>query len=203
MELGVGSLGRAWLMLLALGLVLGGCLEPDHSLIPAAQSVEVTSGLAIGDGFEVRVFGEPDVGGEFQVQEDGSIVFPHVGRIEVLGKTQGELAVLLEQELAAGYLRNPQVTVIMTERENLEVSVLGQVQHPGTFPYVEQLTLVQAISEAGGLNEVAQDRRVKLTRKSAGGVGTYDVSVQAITAGRAEDIVLQPGDIIFVPLAPI
>lgn len=186
-----------------LALALAGCLEPDHSLVPPAQPVEVTSGLTDGDAFEVRVFGEEELGGVFQVQEDGTIVFPLVGRIEVAGKTQYEVASMLEEALGSGFLRDPHVTVILTERENLEVSVLGQVQRPGTFPYIEKLTLVQAISEAGGLNELAYARRVKLTRKGPEGVGTYDVSVKAITEGRAADILLQPGDIIFVPLAPI
>ena len=199
---------RAWsvlrLVLAALVFVIAAaCLEPDHSLIPPAQPVEVTSGLTAGDTFEVRVFGEEDIGGAFQVQEDGTIDFPLIGRIDVRAKTQGELANMLEQALADGYLKDPHVTVILTERENLEVSVLGQVQKPGTFAYVEKLTLVQAISEAGGLNDLAYARRVKLTRQGPTGVGTYEVSVKAITEGREVDILLQPGDIIFVPLAPL
>jgi polysaccharide export outer membrane protein len=191
----------AWVVCLFAFLL--GCFEPDHSLIPPAQPVEVTSGLTVGDVFEVRVFGEEELGGQFQVQEDGTIVVPLLGPIDVRGKTGAEVAQLLEQRFGDGYLRDPHVTVVLTERENLEVSVLGQVQRPGTFPYIEQLTLVQAISEAGGLNELAYARRVKLTRKGPSGVGTYDVSVKAITEGRAPDILLQPGDIIFVPLAPI
>jgi protein involved in polysaccharide export with SLBB domain len=193
------------IMLLLVVLLAGalGCVEPDHSLIPPAQPVEVTSGLAIGDRFEVRIFSEPDIGGGFQVQEDGSIDFPLIGRLSVHGKTQAELAAMIEAKLGDGYLRDPHVTVIVTSRENLEVSVLGEVGRPGTFPYVEKLTLVQAISDAGGLTELAQTRRVKLTRKGPQGTGTYEVSVKAITDGRAEDILLQPGDIIFVPLAPI
>ncbi|HVI03979.1 MAG TPA: polysaccharide biosynthesis/export family protein [Enhygromyxa sp.] len=192
----------AWLIAVFV-VLLAGCFEPDHSLIPPAQPVEVTSGLALGDRFEVRVFHEEDIGGAFQVQEDGTIDFPLIGRVSVLGKTQAELAALLEAKLSEGYLRDPHVTVILTARENLEVSVLGEVTQPGSFPYVEKLTLVQAISNAGGLTELAQIRRVKLTRKGPQGVGTYEVSVKAITDGRAEDILLQPGDIIFVPLAPI
>lgn len=193
------------LALLALVLILPlGCfVEPDHSLIPPAKSVDITSGLNAGDSFEVRVFGEPDVGGSFQVQEDGSIVFPLLGRIDVLGKTQGQLAALLQDQLANGYLRDPQVTVVMTGRENLEVSVLGQVQKPGTFPYVEKLTLVQAISDAGGLTDIAHKRRVKLTRQTDQGQKTFEVSVLAITEGREPDIMLQPGDIVFVPESPI
>lgn len=194
---------RLMSLLIAVLLVICGCFEPDHSLIPPAQPVEVTSGLTAGDVFEVRVFGQEHLGGTFQVQEDGTIVVPLLGPVDVDGKTKTEVGQLLEQRFGAGYLRDPHVTVIMTERENLEVSVLGQVQRPGTFPYIEKLTLVQAISEAGGLNELAHSRKVKLTRKGPTGVGTYDVSVKAITEGRAADILLQPGDIIFVPMAPI
>lgn len=191
-----------WALIVMLCL-LGACFEPDHSLIPPAQPVEVTSGLTVGDVFEVRVFGEEELGGQFQVQEDGTIVVPLLGPLQVRGMTQAEVATLLQQRFGDGYLREPHVTVVLTERENLEVSVLGQVNHPGTFAYVENLTLVQAISEAGGLNELAHARRVKLTRKGPAGVGTYDVSIKAITEGRAQDILLQPGDIVFVPMAPL
>jgi protein involved in polysaccharide export with SLBB domain len=198
----VASVSRSRPLLVVLLLMSSACFEPDHSLIPPAQPVEVTSGLTAGDVFEVRVFGQEHLGGTFQVQEDGTIVVPLLGPVEVTGKTKAEVAQQLEKLFGDGYLREPHVTVVMTERENLEVSVLGQVQRPGTFQYAEKLTLVQAISEAGGLNELAHSRRVKLTRKGPNGVGTYDVSVKAITEGRAADILLQPGDIIFVPMAP-
>ena len=194
---------RLWPFLLAVLCTLAACFEPDHSLIPPAQPVEMTSGLSSGDTFEVRVFSEPDVGGTFQVNEDGSIDFPLIGRVVVVGKTQAELAALLEERLGDGYLREPQVTVILTARENLEVSVLGEVEKPGTFPFAEKLTLVQAISDAGGLTDVAHKRRIRLTRKTPAGPQTYEVSVKAITDGREPDILLQPGDIIFVPESPI
>ncbi|MCA9701273.1 MAG: polysaccharide export protein, partial [Myxococcales bacterium] len=169
---------RLWPLLLALSCTFA-CFEPDHSLIPPAQPVEMTSGLSSGDTFEVRVFSEPDVGGTFQVNEDGSIDFPLIGRVVVVGKTQAELAALLEERLGDGYLREPQVTVILTARENLEVSVLGEVEKPGSFPFAEKLTLVQAISDAGGLTDVAHKRRIRLTRKTPAGPQTYEVSVKA------------------------
>src|SRR5262245_3193816 len=126
-----------WLMVVAWLLALGGCIEPDHSLIPPAQPVEVTSGLTAGDVFELRVFEPGHCGGTFEVQEDGTVVVPLLGPVNVSGKTKAEVADLLQKMFGDGYLRDPHVTVVMTERENLEVSVLGQVQRPGTFPYVE------------------------------------------------------------------
>jgi protein involved in polysaccharide export with SLBB domain len=195
---------RSRLLLITTLLAICACIEPDHGLIPPAQPVEVTSGLVPGDVFEIRVFDQEHLGGTFQVQEDGTIVVPLLGPVDVEGKTRAEAARLLEQLFGDGYLRNPHVTVVMTERENLEVSVHGQVQRPGTFPFIDKLTLVQAISEAGGLNELGHARRIKLQRKGPDGVvGTYDVSLKAINEGRQPDILLQPGDIIFVPLAPI
>lgn len=199
----MASVLRSRSLLVALLLAICACFEPDHSLIPPAQPVEITSGLTAGDVFEVRVSGQEELGGTFQVQEDGTIVVPLLGPIDVNGKTKAEVAQLLQQRFGDGYLRDPHITVVMTERENLEVSVHGQVQRPGTFPFVEKLTLVQAISEAGGLNELGHSRRIKLTRKGPNGVGTYDVSLKAISEGREPDILLQPGDIIFVPMAPI
>lgn len=198
------ALKLRWVLaLVGVLVVLAGCFEPDHSLIPPAQPVEITSTLVPGDAFEIRVFGEEDIGGNFQVQEDGTIDFPLLGRVEVVGKTQGEVAKLLESRLGDGYLREPQVTVVLTSRENLEVSVLGEVETPGTLPFVEQMTIVQAISNAGGVTDVAHERRVKLTRKTPEGPRTFEVSIKAITEGREPDILLQPGDIIFVPEAPI
>ncbi|NVB39096.1 polysaccharide export protein [Pseudenhygromyxa sp. WMMC2535] len=200
---GIGA-GVAMTLALALCCVAPlACFEPDHSLIPPAQPVELTSGLRSGDSFEVRVFGEPDVGGNFQVQENGTINFPLLGTVVVTGKTQAELASHLEQLLGDGFLRDPQVTVVLLERENLEISVLGEVVSPGTFAFIEELTLVQAISDAGGTTDVARVRRVRLTRKTASGPETFEVSVKAITDGREPDILLQPGDIIFVPESPI
>jgi protein involved in polysaccharide export with SLBB domain len=199
----VVSVLRSRLLLGTAVLTICACFEPDHSLIPPAQPMEVTSGLTPGDVFELEVAGQEQLSGTYEVQEDGTIMVPLLGPVDVRGKTKAEAAQLLEQRLGDGYLRDPHVRLVMTERENLEVSVLGQVQRPGTFPYAEKMTLVQAISEAGGLNELAQTRRIKLTRKGPDGDGTYDVSIKAITEGRAPDILLQPGDIIYVPMAPI
>ena len=93
--------------------------------------------------------------------------------------------------------------MIVIERKSVEISVLGEVAKPGTFPFVERLSLVQAISEAGGLGPVAAPRRVKLIRKGPDGPETYQISLEEITAGKARDIPLEPGDIVFVPESPL
>ena len=185
-------------------VLLTGCptTKPPGELITSGAPTAAASFVA-GDVFEVRVFGEEELSGSFQVQEDGSIEFPLLGRVEIAGLTQAAAAKELETRLADGYLQRPNVTVIVLERKSVEVSVLGEVTKPGTFPFVERLTLVQAISEAGGLGPLAAPRRVKLIRESEEGPQTFQLSLEDITAGRASDITLQPGDIVFVPESPI
>lgn len=177
--------------------------ETGNGAIPDAVPPEATPRFGPGDKFEVNVFEEEELTGEFQVQEDGTIDYPLVGSIDVNGMTQSELRNKLDELLRDGYLVNPQVSVRILERQNLEVSVLGHVNKPGSFPYVENLSLVQAISDAGGLKEMANARKVRLTRRTAEGNQTFEISLKDITKGKRRDELLQPGDIVFVPESPI
>lgn len=197
---------RAWLrracgLAAALAGGLGGSAcrpEPSAARPPPAPPREI---LAAGDELEVRVFDEKRFDGVYEVQADGKIDFPYVGSVEVAGKTAADAARLLEERLADGYLHRPQVTVTIKTRENREVSVLGQVNEPGSFPFQERLTLVQAVSLAGGLSQFAAPRRVRISRRIGEGdaTDTFEVSLKAIVDGDAEDLLLLPGDIVFVP----
>jgi len=192
------------LLFLSILAIAVSCVTPSSRLPSDGAGVVRTAPRFVpGDAFEVRVFDEDDLSGQFQVQEDGTIEFPLVGRFQVEGLTQGETATAIEEQLADGLLKNPSVTVIVLERKSLEISVLGEVAKPGTFPFVARLSLVQAISGAGGLGPVAAPRRVKLIRKGPEGPESYQISLEAITAGKAPDIPLEPGDIVFVPESPL
>jgi protein involved in polysaccharide export with SLBB domain len=190
-----------WLGVLVLFVL--GCARPDNpaSLPPRAASVGAT--LGPGDVLEIRVNEHEDLSGKYQVGEDGWIKFPWIGNVEVAGRTQREIAEDIESRLGDGWLRHPQVGVLVAERQNREVSVLGQVKDPGSYPYKERLTLVQAISLAGGMNAVAQPRRVKLIRETDAGRQTFEVDVTRIIDSRSADLALEPGDIVFVPESPI
>lgn len=188
-----------------LGLVLlaAACPRPDNpaSLPPPAS--DRSQALGPGDVLEIRVRDQEDLTGRYQVGDDGKIRFPWIGTVIVRGRTQQQIARDIEVRLADGWLRQPQVAVLVAERQNREVSVLGQVKEPGSYPYKERLTLVQAISLAGGLNPLAQSRRVKLIRDTDQGRQTFEVDVTQIIDSRSEDLTLEPGDIVFVPESPI
>ena len=189
--------------LAALVVLFVACARPDNptSLPPPAATRMQT--LGPGDVIEIRVREHEDLSGKYQVGEDGAIKFPWIGSVAITGRTQREITDDIEQRLADGWLRQPQVAVLVAERQNREVSVLGQVKEPGSYPYKERLTLVQAISLAGGMNPIAQPRRVKLIRETDAGRQTFEVDVTRIIDSKASDLTLEPGDIVFVPESPI
>lgn len=186
-----------------LGSLLGAlaCTPVIPPAPPESARGAASSAVRPGDVLEIRVFDEERFGGEYQVGDDGAIDFPMVRSLDVTGKTKDQVARLLEQRLADGFLNNPQVSVQVKQRGNREVSVLGQVNKSGSLDYRDGLTVVQAVSLAGGLGAFAAPGRVKVTRRT--GVGdetvTFEVSLPAIVNGKAEDLVLRPGDIVFVP----
>lgn len=174
------------------------CTRPPPAVAPEPVP---HAGLRPGDELDIRVFDEDRFNGTYAVAEDGTIDFPMVGGVAVVGLTKDQVARQIETRLADGYLNHPHVVVQVKERVNREVSVLGQVNEAGSLGWRDGLTLVQAVSLAGGLTPYAAPQRVKLTRRTGRGdeTVTFEVSLSAIVDGRAEDMVLRPGDIVFVP----
>lgn len=188
----------AWVMMAGLAACRP---EPLPVLPPSTGGGSVE--LGPGDVIEIRVTDQEELTGEYEVGEDGNIRFPWIEDVEVAGRTKGQIAEIIETKLADGWLRQPQVSVRVVDRQNREVSVLGQVNEPGSFPFKERLNLMQAISLAGGLNPLANAKKVKLIREANGRRQTYEVDVRQILESKREDLLLQPGDVVFVPEAPI
>jgi len=170
----------------------------DNSRVRLAQPVESTT-LGPGDVFTLEVGGEKDLPKDFQVASDGTVDFPYVHRLEVQGLEPQELArTVRERLIALRILTDPSVIVSVKEYNSKRVTVLGEVKKPGSFPLRPGLTLVQAISDAGGLSAIANGDRVNLTRKEKGSATTVVLSFDSITSGKSPDIPLQAGDQIFV-----
>lgn len=122
---------------------------------PSAVNVVPASTLGVGDVFEVRVFSEPELSGTYRIDSDGSIAMPLAGRVDVAGLTPNAISVALES-LLASYLKSPQVSVFVTEFNSKKIYVLGEVKSPGTFVYETGMTVVQAITLAGGFDSLAE-----------------------------------------------
>jgi len=177
---------------------LFGCVKnPEPTPIPIAHEGH-DDRLGIDDAFEVRVYGEPDLTGLYRVSNDGTIDFPLAGRIAAQGLRVGELQQEIVTRLKAGYLLNPQVTVMVKKWNSRKISVLGQVQRPGPVPYFPNMTIVDAIASAGGFTGVAAKNSVNLRREVTGKVESRTYPVADITEGRSPNVTVRPGDVLVV-----
>ncbi len=155
--------------------------------------------FGVGDELEVRVYREPELSGSYMVGPDGQIQFPLTGPVAVVGLTAAGIARRVTEALEGKYLRSPQVTVLLKEVQSRKVSVLGEVDQPGTFIYQESMTIVEAVSRAGGFTKLAEKRRAKVTRLRDGKEQTFVIDLERILEGQAPNLVLQPGDVVFIP----
>ncbi len=184
-----------------LGLVLTACLP---SKPPTGPSIEpappvVDDSLGPGDVFEVRVFGEKELSNTYKVGNDGSFEFPLIGRITAEGKTPSKVASEITRRLKPDYLKDPQVTVAVKEVHSKKIVVFGQVNKPGTLKYEQNMSIIQAITEAGGFNALANKNETTVTRVVGGKKQKIRVPVEQMLEGSDRTFVLLPGDIIFVP----
>jgi protein involved in polysaccharide export with SLBB domain len=197
------------LTILLLALLAVACRAPGASGRPsalAASEVLEAAGapveantLGAGDLLEVRVFQEPDLSGVFRVGSEGTIDFPLCGKVTITGTTSSSAADALRTCLGNGYLRRPQVTVLVREYNSQKIFVFGEVQKPGTFAYEPNMSVIQAITLAGGFTRIAAKNNANVTREVDGREVKVRVPVEDIGVGRERNFVLKPGDIVFVP----
>ena len=159
----------------------------------------VDTSLGVGDSFDVRVFGEPDLSGTYKVGSEGNINFPLLGVLRVEGLDAQAAAKLIADKLREGILRDPQVTVLIKEQLSKKIYILGQVGKPGTFSYTPSMSVVEAITIAGGFTGLAAKNDTTITRSEHGKKTVTRVPVADIGEGKAANVYLQPGDIISVP----
>jgi polysaccharide export outer membrane protein len=182
-----------------MGLLVVACSGGNDNMhINLPPAVEKST-VGPGDVFAMEVVGEKDLPREYQVASDGTVDIPYLHTVQVAGLEPQEIGRLLRRLfMAQGVLSDPSVVVQVKEYNSKRVTVLGQVAKPGTFPFTPGMTLIQAVSQAGGLTALANLDRVNLTRRVEGGARTVVVAIGTIMEGRAADIPLQSGDRIFV-----
>ena len=145
--------------------------------------------LGANDKLRVNVFGEEDVSGEFEVDGQGFISFKLVGRVNVLGQTVQQTENLLVDKLReGGFLLNPRVSIeVLNFRPFF---ILGEVEKRGQYPYVNGMTVANAVAIAGGYTYRAAKARVSVQRFN---------DPQKREQPADEDTIVLPGDIIRVP----
>jgi polysaccharide export outer membrane protein len=181
-------------------VLLIGCGPATKTVVeqPAVAPIADTR-LDVGDTFDVRVYGEADLSGMYRVSAEGTINMPLAGTIKVQGLDPPEAGKRIAERLADGILRDPQVTVLVREMQSKKIIIIGQVAKPGTFSFTPSMTVVEAITVAGGFTGLAAKNDTTVTRTESGKKTIVRVPVEQIGEGKAKNLYLKPGDIINVP----
>ena len=192
--------GRYVLLAVVSAWVAGvaGCATAPRSTTPVVEASEAADRVGVDDTFDVRVYGEAELTGTFRVATDGTVDYPLAGRISIVGLRTGEIQQLLVAKLKDRYLKDPQVVVTIKDRNSQKISVLGQVAKPGQVAYYPNMTIVDAIANAGGFTGIAAKNSVNLRREVGGNIQTRIYPVADISEGRSPNVMVLPGDVLVV-----
>jgi polysaccharide biosynthesis/export protein len=174
-----------------------------------APATAVTSGirpwneqdyrLGPGDKLRVEVYGEPQLSQALQVRPDGKITLTLIGDVVAAGRTPIELRDALTTSLKQ-YVNTPAVTVIVQDAIANQIDVVGEVASPGQQVLLGPVTILQAVSRAGGPKEFAKTSGIYVLRQTASGPPQrIDAAYKDALKGKVTPMVLQPGDTVVVP----
>ncbi len=157
------------------------------SFVPQGVCAEIGYILGPGDKIRVTVFGQEDLSGEFEVDAAGLVALPLIQAVPAQGKTPQQLEKEIASRLEPDFLKNPRVSVeVLTYRP---FYIYGEVMKPGGYPYVNGMTVHNAIALAGGFTYRARTSSVIIRRTKDGVVSESDANLDAVVA---------PGDVIEV-----
>jgi len=158
--------------------------------------------LGAGDSIKVNVFQSPDLSTELRVSESGTITYPLIGEVRVGGKTIQAAEQIIAQALSkGGFLKKPQVNIVLLQIRGNQVAVLGMVNKPGRYPLETFNThLSEMIATAGGVAPAAGNGSVLLTGTRENQPYRYEVDIASLFFGdkKSQDIALNNGDVIYI-----
>jgi polysaccharide biosynthesis/export protein len=169
---------------------------------PAAAPAVTDASYKIGpqDVLRIDVWKENEISRSVPVRPDGKISLPLLNDVQAAGQTSMELANTITEGLKK-FINSPQVTVTVTEINSRRVYVTGEVTRPGAFPLLPNMTVLQALTSAGGFTQFARLKKIYVLRTEDGKQVKHPFNYKDVVNGnRPEDnIVLQSGDTIVVP----
>lgn len=152
------------------------------------------------DVLDINVWKEPDNSKTVPVRPDGKISLPLLNDVMAAGLTPMQLQAVLTEGLKK-FIAEPQVTVIVTAVNSRRVYVLGEVSRTGALPMLPNMTVLQALSAAGGLSQYAKMNGIYVLRSENGRQMTYPFNYKEVVRGKhpEQNIPLKSGDTIVVP----
>jgi len=179
--------------------------------ICTADVVHASHDYIVGEGdvLDIRVYGHDDMSTRVRVSGDGMIVLPLLNHIEVAGLTTSQVSEKIAGLLADGYIVNPQVNVFVDDYRSKKAVILGQVVSPGLYELRGRTTLLELISQAGGLTKDAGDQAI-IKRKSNGSPANKAEEVITINMKKlleegdaSQNIPINDGDNLFISKAGV
>lgn len=190
--------------------LLSGCtsseerLPPKNELTVSPDVLIESYKMAVGDQIQISVWKNDELSLTEPVRPDGKISMPLVGDVMAAGLTPEELADVLEEKLAS-YIKSPNVTVILTSLQGhaflSRIRVTGSVTRNISIPYHQGMTVLDAVLEAGSVDDFADSNNTRLHRRNKQGSRVYDIRLEDIMkeGDMRTNVFLLPGDIITVP----
>jgi polysaccharide export outer membrane protein len=183
------------------GPAIGSAETPaDQANSKKAAAIDPSYVIGPTDILEIQVWREPDFSRQVLVRPDGKLTLPLVGDIHVSGMNTMDLKELLTAKLK-DYIDSPEVTVILVESHSKNFYIIGKVARPGTYALTPGMTVLQALSVAGGLGEWADKDSIRIIRSSDTKEKVIRFDYDKVMSGKnlGQNILLQPNDTIVVP----
>jgi polysaccharide biosynthesis/export protein len=167
---------------------------------PAAATHDADYIIGPEDVLNVNVWKEAEMSATVPVRPDGKISLPLLNDVQASGLTATQLAEQVTDKLKK-YVEQPRVTVVVTQVNSRRYFVLGEVTKAGAYPLVTNMTVLQALSSAGGFTQFANAKNIYVLRVENGKQNRLPFNYREVVKGRnsEQNILLKPGDTIVVP----
>ncbi|MBB3047819.1 polysaccharide export outer membrane protein [Litorivivens lipolytica] len=189
--------------LIILAIAFSGCSTTNTTKASSNnQAIADRYHIGASDVLTINVWNRSNLDRSVTVRPDGKISFPLVGDIYVAGLQPTELQLALEEALRKYMKVIPgEVSVTVDEVHSYKVSVLGEVRAPGRFEFQTQVSILEALAQAGGLTEFATRDRILIIRNYLGNKEdiVFDYQKAAKLRGGSDPLMLLPGDVVLVP----
>jgi polysaccharide export outer membrane protein len=187
------SYSKVILLIVLLGLIV------SHGAA-FAQAPDSSYRIGPNDILNIFVWKEADLTRDVTVMPDGKITYPLIGEITAQGQTASELKKEIADKLQ-NFVTAPEVTVIVKESRSQVVYAIGKLTRPGPIALAPGMTVMQALSAAGGFTEWADPKNILIVRREGGKETQLRFNYKEFTSGEKleQNILLKPGDTLVVP----
>ena len=189
----------AVVLLLALAVPAAAQKPAEKASAPAGTPNDQEYVIGPEDVLNVSVWKEPEVSGVVPVRPDGKISLPLLNDVQAAGKTPMQLANAITEQLKQ-FLTDPRVTVVVNQMNSRRIFIMGEVSRTGPMQMLPNMTVLQALSSAGGFSQFANTKKIYVLRNEGGKQTKIPVNYKALLNGDSQqNFEMKPGDTVVVP----